>query len=356
MFFSRLKPILKNKYFLLCASVIIIVGGALIYVALTKPTEVPNIPIIAKKSVPLDTRVQSKLMGVKVDPSVNDRKIVAVVIENHTAARPQSGLDKASIVYETLAEGGITRFMALYQENQAEEIGPVRSARIYFLDWVQEYDALFAHVGGNVLALNEIGPLGIQDINQFYYSNYFWRDNSRYAPHNVYTTTEKLRAAGQSKGYSTKSDFKGLDFKSDVELDQRPASAQLTIHFSGYEYDPTYTYDRNNNVWLRSEAGIPFKDKVTGQQIAPKNVIVQFESYDNISDEYGHTLSNFQTIGSGKAEFYMDGKETLGTWEKAGRASQTIFKDSSGNEVKFDAGQTWIEVIPNGNEVNFSQT
>ncbi len=353
LFFNRIKLVLKNKYFLLCAAVIVIAGGALIYVALTKPAEMPNIQIPVKKPAPVDTRVQSKLEGIKVDPSVNNRKILAVVVENHPDARPQSGLDKASIIYETLAEGGITRFLALYQENQAEEIGPVRSARLCFLDWTLEYDALFAHVGGNVLALNKIGPLGIQDINQFYYANYFWRDNSRYAPHNVYTSTEKLRAAGAQKKYPTTSDFKGLDFKADASPDQRPASAQLTVHFSGYEFDPTYTYDRNNNVWLRSEAGVPFKDKVTGKQIAPKNVIVQYEGYSNITDIYDHTLSNFQTLGSGKAEFYMDGKQIVGTWEKADRKSQTVYKDSVGNPIKLDTGQTWIEVVPSGNTVDF---
>ncbi len=356
-FGAYLKKLFKNKYFLLMASVLIVVGGVLIYLAVTAPKELPVQKIIhLTTTTTKDTRVTSKLEGIKVDPSVNEKKILAVVVENHPDARPQSGLDKASIVYETIAEGGITRFLALYQENESSEIGPVRSVRTYFLDWASEYDALLAHVGGNVDALDLIGPYNIQDINQFFNATYFWRDNSRYAPHNVYTTTAKLRAAGLAHHYPVTSNFNGLDFKADAPLVERPASATLTVHFSGPEYDPVYTYDRGSNEWLRSLAGVPFKDKVTGKQIAPKNVVVEFTTFSYGLTRYNEATTHIGTIGSGRALFYIDGKQIEGTWEKADRASQTIFKDSSGNEVKFDAGQTWIEVIPNGNEANFSQT
>ena len=352
-FFSQLKKLFKNKYFLLIFSVLVIAGGVLIYLALAAPAK-PTIETIIHPTTTTtkDNRITSKLMGIKVDPAVNDRKIVAVVVENHPGARPQSGLDKASIVYETIAEGGITRFLAFYQENEAAEIGPVRSARTYFVDWALEYDALFAHVGGNVDALDEIGPLGVQDINQFFNANYFWRDNSRYAPHNVYTTTDKLRAAGAGK-YPATSDFKDLDFKSDAPLAERPQTASLTVHFSGYEYDPTYTYDRNTNTWLRSLAGAPFKDKVTGAQIAPKNVAVEFTSFSYGFTRYNESTTHIGTVGSGRALFYIDGQQVEGTWEKADRKSQTVFKDLAGNEIKFDPGQTWIEVIPDGNTVDF---
>lgn len=204
IFLRKLKVVVKNKYFLLVVAVVVIVGGVIVYIEMTKPVEKPVEIKAEKKIEAVDTRVPSKLMGIKVDPAELNKKIMTVVIENHPDARPQSGLDKASIVYETLAEGGITRFLAVFQENEVAEIGPVRSARIYFLDWVLEYDALFAHIGGNIAALDQIGPLKIQDINQFYNANYFWRDNSRVAPHNVYTTTDKLRAAGEKAKYSGK--------------------------------------------------------------------------------------------------------------------------------------------------------
>jgi len=352
-FFNKLKKVFKNKYFLLVFFTVLIVGGVLIYTEATKPIKEVAATIIKSSKQPVDTRVPSKLMGIKVEPSVLDKKILAVVIENHPDARPQSGLDKASIVYETLAEGGITRFLAIFQENEASEIGPVRSARIYFLDWVLEYDALFAHVGGNTSALDLIGPLNIQDINQFWNSQYFWRDNSRYAPHNVYTTTDKLRSAGERARYSSSSSFAGYTFKEDKELEKRPQSAQFTVSFSGGAFDPAYTYDRDTNTWLRSQVGIPFEDKNTGQQISPKNVIVEFANFSYTINYKGEHTTKIGTVGGGRALFYIDGEQVEGTWQKTGRKAKTIFKDTLGNAIKLNPGQTWIEVVPAGNMVNY---
>lgn len=355
-FFKKLKKVVKNKYFLLIAAVLVAVGGVIIYIEMTKPPMKPAENKVEQPKVPEDKRVPSKLMGIKVDPAELSKKIMTVVIENHPDARPQSGLDKASIVYETLAEGGITRFLAVFQENEAEEIGPVRSARIYFLDWALEYDALFAHVGGNIAALDAIGPLKIQDINQFWSANYFWRDNSRYAPHNVYTTTDKLRAAGEKAKYPSASNFAGISFKEDRSLAERPQTASFTVDFSGGLYNPTYTYDRNTNSWLRSQVGIPFKDKKTGAQVAPKNVIVEFTGFSYGTSRDGAQLTTIKTTGSGRALFYIDGEQIEGTWEKASKSSKTIFKDTLGNEVKLNPGQTWIEVVPQGNGVSYSKT
>ena len=135
IFFRKLKKVLTNKYFLLIAAILIIAGGIIVYIELTKPSEKPVEIRAEKREVPVDKKVPSKLMGIKVDPADLNKKILSVVIENFPDARPQSGLDKASIVYETVSEGGITRFLAVFQENEVAEIGPVRSARIYFLDW-----------------------------------------------------------------------------------------------------------------------------------------------------------------------------------------------------------------------------
>lgn len=128
------------------------------------------------------------------------------------------------------------------------------------------------------------------------------------------------------------------------------------MDFSGGAFNPTYTYDRNNNVWLRSQSGVPFKDKKSGTQIAPKNVIVEFTGFSYGTSRDGAQLTTIKTIGSGRALFYIDGEQVEGTWEKAGRSSKTVFKDTLGNEIKLNPGQTWIEVVPSGNAVNYSKT
>lgn len=353
-FWGKMKLVFKNKYFLAVFLAVLLVGGFLIYRELTLPKDTPEVTVEKKPEVK-DTKVYSRLLGKKVESKELDKKVLAVVVENHPDARPQSGLTKASVVYETLSEGGITRFLALFQENEVSEVGPVRSARSFFVDWVLEHQAYFAHVGGNIEAIDLIRPLKVEDINQFWFSSYFWRDYSRYAPHNVYTTSGKLRSAGVKKGYPKKSNFQGLDFKAEKPLEKRPKSANLSVSFS-YAFNPTYKYVRKGNYWLRYENGVPFMDKKAKKQIAPKNIIVEFTSFSYGVTRAGEQATRVKTVGKGKALFFIDGLKTEGTWRKKSRKSKTEFLDKNGNKIKLNPGQTWIEVVPIGNSVSYSKT
>lgn len=349
-----MKLVFKNKYFLAVFLIILLAGGLLIYRELTLPLNRPSITIEKKPEVK-DTKVYSRLRGEKVESSELDKKVLAVVVENHPDARPQSGLTKASVIYETLAEGGITRFLALFQENEVNEVGPVRSARSFFVDWVLEHQAYFAHVGGNSEALVLLKPLNIEDINQFWNGSYFWRDSSRWAPHNVYTTSNNLRKAGMSRGYSKKSSFDGFSFKEDADLDKRPKSASLTVNFS-YSFSPTYKYVRKGNYWLRSESGTPFMDKKYKAQVAPKNIIVQFTEFSYGVTKAGEQATRIRTVGKGRAWVFVDGRKIVGTWSKKSRKSITTFLDKNGKAIELNPGQTWIEVVPNGNAVTYSRS
>lgn len=300
-----------------------------------------------------ETRVQAPLTGLLIDPSRTSYRPLAVVIENHPDARPQSGYDKADLVYETIAEGGITRTLAIYQSQDTNEIGPVRSARDYFIDWLSEYNAAFIHVGGNSDALAKIATNHVPDINQFYYGNYFWRSTARYAPHNVYTTTAKLYSALEKAAISKTTTFSPLTFKKDLAEKDRPISQNITINFSSAQFVVGYSYNPKTNSYLRSLAGLPHKDKVTGEQLSVKNIVVQYESMSPGKSHTGEQKTNIITTGKGKMVLFQDGKAITGFWEKTGGNSKTKLIDSLGNEIKFNPGQTWFEIVPQTASVTY---
>lgn len=301
--------------------------------------------IFKAKPTPKETRVPAPLTGELVDPSVAGKRPFAVVIENSTDARPQSGYPKADVVYETLAEGGITRTLAIFQSQEADEIGPVRSAREYFIDWLSEVNAIFSHVGGSAQALSDIAANNIPDLNQFSFGNFYWRSTSRYAPHNVYTTTSKLVDAAKSAGYSLLSDVKWYSFKDDLAQKDRPKSQKFSVNFSGPLYLASYEYDPSSNTYARSVAGVLQKDAKSGETIKTKNIIVQFESMQNVVNN-GVQGVDMQTIGSGKALVFQDGKAIVGRWQKTSRNTLTALTDENGKEILLNRGQTWIEVVP----------
>jgi len=184
---------------------LVIFLGFVIYLQTQNVTAKPTTTKATKNKTVKEVKVTgiaAPLTGLPVDKSLAGRTALGVIIENHPDARPQSGYNEADLVYETLAEGGITRTLAIYQSKDSKEIGPVRSARTYFVDWLSEVGGIFAHVGGNADALDMITQLNFPDLNQFAYGNYYRRSTDRYAPHNVYTSSEKLYSAAKSAEYN----------------------------------------------------------------------------------------------------------------------------------------------------------
>lgn len=307
----------------------------------TLPFKAPSLNIQKK-----DTRVRAPLSGMLVSPELAKRRPIAVVIENHPDARPQTGFSNASLVFETLAEGGITRCLAIFQENDSE-VGPVRSARTQFVHWAKELKAVFVHAGGSVDALELIKEVDVLDFNQFSYGTSFWRDSSRFAPHNLYSTTEKLRAGGKKAGFSEKEDIASFNFVDDEKLESRPESQKITINFSSFDFKVGYIYDRENNRYGRSVGGQPQNDRLTGKQLTVKNIIVQFA---NVTDKSGGD-TQVQAIGSGKTKYFMGGKAFEGTWKKTSTSARTKYFGENGEEIKLNAGTSWIEVVRTGSSV-----
>lgn len=308
-------------------------------------TPAPKVKVKAK-TIPKETRVPAPYTGLLVDPAVVKRTPLAVVIENHPDARPQSGYPKADLIFETIAEGGITRTLAIFQSQDSNEIGPVRSARAYFIDWLSEFNSVFVHVGGNIDALDEIANKKLPDINQFYYGSFFWRSSDRYAPHNVYTTSEKLYSALGKAGISKITDLNSLNFKKDAVEKDRPPLQNISINFSTPQFVAGYTYDPKINEYYRAVGGIAQTDKATGEIIKTKNIVVQYESMTNMVTRYGEQGVKIGTIGSGQAIVFQDGKAIPGTWEKTTRAGRTKLINQTGQEILLNPGQTWFEIVP----------
>lgn len=283
----------------------------------------------------------SPLTGLQVaDEATTKRAVTAIMIENSPDARPQSGLKPAGVVFEAIAEGGITRFLTLHQEDRPQLIGPVRSLRPYYIDWLAPFDASVAHVGGSANALATIRNGQFKDIDQFFNGNYYWRATDRYAPHNVYTSFDKLDALNTSKGYTT-SAFTGFMHKFDNPV-ATPNAKQITVHISGPLYDSNYTWDAASDSYLRSEGGVPHKDREAGQ-IAPKTVVViRVPMQLAYEDGYREQMT---TTGHNQAYIFQDGTVADGFWRKDTQKGQLNFYDKAGNPIAFNMGQTWLTAV-----------
>lgn len=285
----------------------------------------------------------SPLTGVKVkDEAVTRQKVTAIMIENSTDARPQSGLKQAGVVFEAVAEGGITRFVALYQEAKPQLIGPVRSLRPYYVEWAAAFDPSVAHVGGSYKALQMIrsGKYG-DDIDQFFNAGSYWRANDRYAPHNVYTNFSKLDSLNKSKGFTTSS-FNGF-LRADKEEPAATADARhINIDVSSGAYAVRYDYDAAKNQYLRFQGGDKHIDREKGH-ITPKVVIAMKVPMERgFEDGYREQI---KTTGGGEAYVFQNGTVIKGKWRKKSATSQIIFTDSHGTEIKLNRGQTWITAL-----------
>ncbi|MEX2028643.1 MAG: DUF3048 domain-containing protein [Candidatus Curtissbacteria bacterium] len=297
------------------------------------------------------------------------RRPLAVTIENHADARPIIGLSRSDITYEVVAEGGITRTLNIYLCQDAGDLAPVRSARTYFLDWVSEYDAAYAHVGGANTpgpadALGQIRDYGILDMDQFGLGfPTYWRGTDKLAPHNVHTTTKKLWEAAADREFGPENKdgkrwdnaFHGWKFKDDEPLESRGDQGPVVVPFWSQQpdYTVTWQYDKAANLYRRFLGQTAQIDPLTKEQMSPKTVVVQFAVESDANDGYpgGHLL--YGTIGTGKALIFSDGKVINGTWSKKTRTARTIFTDARGSEISFNRGQIWIQVVPVGNSVTY---
>lgn len=296
--------------------------------------------------------------GVLVEPNQAKLYPIAVMIENAAfgGVRPQAGLSFAQVVYEIVVEGGITRFMAIYAGEMPEVIGPVRSARPTYLEFASEYDALYAHAGGSPDALQAIDGLAIKSLSALVEdSRFFYRDGSKVAPHNLFTSSNLLALARRDKGLDTEiAEFDSWIFKNDTKPKTKPnTDLSLTVDFgSGPLYVAQYNYTYKTNSYSRWTGGEEQIDAVTGKPLVIKNVIVQVVPAAIPAGDDGRV--NFNVTGEGKVYVARDGEIIEGTWKKADRTSRTLWYDSVGKEITLNRGATWIAILPETGTVDYT--
>src|SRR6266498_66131 len=334
----------KKLSILLVGLLVLILAGSgyALYAALNhKSQPVVIIPVPAKKTPkpPEPPKFYSPLTGLQVpDEAMTKCQVTGIMLENSPDARPQSGMLTAGVMYEAIAEGGITRFAALYQESRPGLIGPVRSLRPYYLSWMAPYDAAISHVGGSYNALNEVRSGGYKDIDQFFNGGSYWRATDRYAPHNVYTNFDRLDALNKAKGY-TSSNFTGFPRKTE-SASKTPSATKIDIRISSALYDVHYDYEPATNSYIRFVGGKPHIDR-EGGQLKPKVVIaMKVKTTIGLDDGYREMMEVNNT--SGQAFIFEDGIVEPATWKKGGQKDQLHFLNPEGKDIKINPGQTWI--------------
>lgn len=391
------------KKILLIAVVVYAVSAGLSYAVFTK-IGLPMSRTVVEENLPEETALGALL---NIDPNEprdqacplngklytnterqawEKRRPLAVMIENDVNARPQAGLGSADVVYEAIAEGGITRFMAMFYcgaQRYDTTLAPIRSARTYFIDWASGYNfPLYVHVGGANIpgptdALGQINTYGWamqNDINQFSvgYPTFVRNANRLGRPvateHTMETTTEKLWAVGEDRGWTNMSPNRriagqavpGMDWKDGFTpwtfQDGNPGAgntAKISYNFwSGYnDFSVAWEYDQATNTYKRTMGSEPHVDQNSNEQIAASNVVVLLTDERGPINEAKHML--YRTTGTGNALIFQNGQAIQARWSKPTRTDELTFVDNRGNPVQMVRGLTWISVIDSGNQVTY---
>jgi hypothetical protein len=296
------------------------------------------------------------LDGVAAPADLAHRLPMAIMIDDNAVARPQSGFTSASIVVQAMADGGEDRYMLVFQEGTAADIGPVRSGRPYFVYWAAEYAPLFGHIGGDAETLGTTVP----SLSKYLYnmdelnggSCAYHRITTRAMPHNDYTSSATLIGCAAQKAYpaTIRAGLAARTFVDQVAAAQRPASASISIPYR--TGNVSYTYDPASDLYLRSVEGKLQTDAANGKQVTAANVVVMFQSYAMVqaTDDIRPVVGN---VGSGDAIVFKEGKAIQGTWKKKTQTDLTRFYDTSGAEISLVRGQIFIQSVPLNTAVTY---
>lgn len=317
-------------------------------------TPVNETPPVVEAPTPPPGTVPSALNGEYVPEATAKIRPLAVMIDHHADARPPAGISKASIVWETFAEGGVTRLMPIFQTVEDVAIGPVRSARDYFLPWSQEVDAIYVHSGGSTAGLAALAATpSIPNADEFRNGSAFYRAPGVASPHNLFTSIKRLLDLADRRQWQ-----KEVAVSPWGVSDVVPAGVQGTkvrVDFSSLSYRVEWSYDAETKTYRRTLGGTIAIDRNTRQQLTTKNVVILFADIQSIPDP---TVPGAPLIavaipktGSGEAWFFRDGILVKGRWEKSAVDGRTVLQHTDGTPYLIARGQVWVEVVPQSKNI-----
>jgi hypothetical protein len=333
-------------------------GGALVPPGTPVPTSAPSPPPTPSPSPPPEptpeptpVTVPAPLTGLPVSPEAATRHPIAVMVDDQKDARPQSGFNAASVVWQAPAEGGIPRYMLIFQDSLPSAVGPVRSARQYYIDWASELNAVYVHVGGSPEAMATLRAGGrgriVWNADEFRFGGtYLSRVKERAAPHNVYSDAEHLRGLVTAVGATDGPIRPVWTFGAPVARAVRPAGTMLRVV---YPYETiTYRYDPTSNTYQRFIDGSsePQVDAADGLRVAPANVVILRMRFGALNDGHPekHRLEA-GNVGSGEAIVSTNGRITVGSWSKDSSSAPTLLFGPDGAPLALTPGQTFVQVI-----------
>ncbi|WP_375546921.1 DUF3048 domain-containing protein [Paenibacillus sp.] len=332
----------------LCGSLLASCGGP--------KAESPKEPVVEEQTPPEEPAQEdpvgsgeqqgaytSPLTGLPLDMPVTQRPL-SVMINNAPAARPQSGLTQADIVYEVLAEGGITRIIGIFQSKGTnEKIGPIRSIRPYLIDIGESYGGVLVHAGGSNDAYAILQKQHKEDLDEIGNAGaYFWRDKTRKAPHNLYSDADKLREGADKRGYKKDVNVPAYTFRTENDLPEGENASGVDITFLLKNYKVTYQYNEADKLYLRSINGQPHIDVNTGKQLTATNVVILGANHKTL-DDVGRLAVDL--VSGGEAFLLQQGKVIKGNWERSKGDVIRFVKD--GKEVPLYPGTTYFNIVPN---------
>lgn len=338
------------KVLIVILVILIIIAGIMLANKITKNKEEQNnIETLAEEQVIEEPIEEEKTVQIFKG---NDRPI-AVMIDNHNAAWPQAGLQKAYMIYEIIAEGGETRLMALFKGENVEKMGPVRSARHYFLDYAMENDAIYVHFGWSPQAQSDISKYTIHNINGLSEDGTtFWRVKDKAAPHNAVTDTEKIIQSAKNKKYRTTSNKESvLKYTTDeVNLEEGQGAVSVTIPHSTLQ-TVKYEYDEQNKLYKRYARKKEQTDWDTKEILTTKNIIITFCDNYTLNDGENKGRQGLKNIGTFDGYYITNGKAIKIKCIKESRESATKYVDLEGNDIQVNDGNTFVNICPTSAKV-----
>ncbi len=391
--FNKVKPPVKNevkkkksrKKVIIILVVILLLtiaacGGVAAYFLIFKKPAEHTTPAEPEKE-PEVAKIYSKLSGLEIkSESENTAPIYCMQIPNGAdGARPQVGLNEAAVVFEAVAEAGITRFAAIFQNPQSKALGPIRSLRSYYFDWDYPFDCIVVHAGGAPSAIAALNQTGYRHLSES--AVYMWRDYSAYyAPNNLFTSPDKLSTFARDMGYNSSDakvfprltpdeakEISGQNIDASKETNDEnstvvPLVSSINVNFGSVAaFNTVYTYNEETNTYARSYASgeehlvyncansdkaepAPKQDCGTAIQIAPSAIAVMMVDERKDSDGYHEFI---QTIGTGNAYIFQNGTAVKGLWKKTSQNAQIEFTDMDGHAISFAPGQLWVAAVSN---------